>query len=97
MKFAFNFDINQSQNVFFKIVKQDFNDDIVAFKFHDIAKNLVVKATMSIFRKIEFDMIFLVILKNITMKTYVIFLIQRQQNINIKTFVKFHDQLSFLF
>ena len=91
MKFAFNFDINQVQNVFFEIVKQNFNDDIVVFKRDDIVKNLVVKTTISIFRKIEFNIIFLVILKNITIKTYVIFLISRRQNINIKTFVKFHD------
>ena len=76
MKLAFNFDINQSQNVFFEIIKQNFNDDIVVFKLHDIVKNLVVKTTMSIFRNIEFDMTFFVILKDITMKTYVIFLIQ---------------------
>ena len=40
-------------------------------------------------------MTFFVILKNITIKAYVIFLIQRKQNIHIKTFVKFHRQFSF--
>ena len=76
---------------FFEIVEQNFNDDIVVFKRHDIVKNFVVEAAVSILRKTEFNMTFFVILKNITMKAYVIFLIQRRQNIHIKTFVKLHD------
>ena len=75
MKFEFDSDTNQSHDIFFKIVEQDFNDDIVIFRHHDIVKNLVVKAAVSIFRKIEFDMIFLVILKDIAIRIYVIFLI----------------------